>query len=137
MSDASHVYEEHTGEVQIRIEAPTLGELFAEAGRALMNVMGGASPRTVEGPPTTVTVHSIDRDALLVDWLNELVYLVETERKLYGEIFVERISDRELTATVRGADAPELRTLVKAASFFGLAIAERASGYTATVVLDV
>ncbi len=35
MGRPQHVFEEHVGEVQIRVEADSLAELFAEAGRAL------------------------------------------------------------------------------------------------------
>jgi SHS2 domain-containing protein len=137
---ASHVLEEHTSEVQIRLQAPDLGALFAEAGRALMELMsGGAVPAPSDAPdaPETLTLHSSDRDALLVDWLNELIYRVETEKKIYGEIAVQTVDGRALSATIRGAPAEGLRTLVKAASFHGLKIVEDEGGHAATVVLDV
>jgi SHS2 domain-containing protein len=137
MKNASHSHEEHTGEMRIRLEAPTLAELFAEAARALMEVMGGATPAAATGPPERATIRSLDRDALLVDWLNELVYRVETEKMLYGEFVIEAISDRELIASLRGAPTPELRSLVKAASFHGLKIVAGEVGFSATVVLDV
>jgi SHS2 domain-containing protein len=134
---ASHTFEEHTGELQIRLFAPTLAELFAEAGRALMEVMDGAPPAGPIGPGERVALSAADRDALLVDWLNELIYRVETGRRLYREFAIQQLTDEELIASIRGTPAPRLRTLVKAASFHGLRIDEADAGFTATVVLDV
>lgn len=134
---ASHREEEHTGELQIRVEAPTLVGLFIEAGRALMEQMGGGTPAAATGEPETITLHARDREALLVDWLNELIFRVETGRRLYGDLRVDLLTDEELVATVRGAPANLARTLVKAASFHGLSIESDARGHTATVVLDI
>ena len=40
---ARHTFEEHTGELALRMEAPTLRSLFEQAGKALSEAMGEAS----------------------------------------------------------------------------------------------
>jgi SHS2 domain-containing protein len=133
----THSFEEHTGELKIRLEAPTLRGLFAEAGRALAEVMGGRPlPRSMD-QAEKVHVLSTDRDALLVDFLNELLYRCDREKKLYADLAIDELSDTELSATVWGHEAEELRTQVKAATFHGLAITEGPDGFTARLVLDV
>ncbi len=138
VKNSSHVFEEHTADVRLRVEAPTLPELFVEAGRALAELVGpeeGARGPILE--EETVYVRASDRDALLVDWLNELVYRSETTKRVYPELAIESFSQHELEARIRGFDAEDLRTPVKAATFHGLRITERPGGYTASVVLDV
>lgn len=134
---ARHSLVEHTGEVQVRLEAATLGELFAEAALALAEIMGGpfADPGREGGE--TVRLESRDRNALLVDWLNELVYLAERDKRLYGAAEIHRVSDRELSARVYGRDIEDLRLHVKAATFHGLDIREEPGGLSADVVLDI
>jgi SHS2 domain-containing protein len=134
-----HVFEEHTGEVRVRLEAPSLPELFEEAGRALRDVVAPASFNAAAlAEEEDVVVRASDRDALLVEWLNELVFRSETTKRIYPELSVERVSDRELRAHIRGVEVDDLRTAVKAATLHGVHIEERtAGGYTATVVLDV
>ncbi|MGZ3440716.1 MAG: archease [Polyangia bacterium] len=56
---------------------------------------------------------------------------------VYGDLRIERLTDRELAATVRGAPVTNLRLQVKAATFHGLRIVEAGDGFTATVILDV
>ena len=132
---ASHTLEEHTGELKLRIEAPTLAELFAEAGRALAETMGPAN----DGPLVAkrIEIEASDREALLVDWLNELVFLSEVEKAIFRELRVELPSDRRLEAFASGVKVERLRNPVKAATYHGLSVSERKDGFVATVVVDV
>jgi SHS2 domain-containing protein len=50
---------------------------------------------------------------------------------------VQRVTETELVATIRGAEPDHLKTAVKAATFHRLRIAEERGRLTASVVLDV
>jgi SHS2 domain-containing protein len=132
-----HWFEEHTGDVQLRIVAPALPQLFVEAGMALAELISERRGQSSEQAIETVEVHAPDREALLVEWLNELIFRGETERKVYDEFRITSLSDQSLRAEIRGAAPEQLRTAVKAATFHRLEIATQAGGYSATVVLDV
>ena len=136
-SAAGHAFEEHRGELEIRIDGPTLEALFAEAGRALAELMRATplEPRT--RCAEEVVVSAPDREALLVEWLNELVFRSEVEKAIFGELDIAHLSDTRLVATIRGTRVAALRNPVKAATYHGVCIAERAGGFTAKVVLDV
>jgi SHS2 domain-containing protein len=133
---ASHTLEEHTGELKLRIEARTLPEIFAEAGRALAEAMG--APMS-DGPLVAkrIEVDASDREALLVDWLNELVFLSEVEKVVFQQFRIELPSERRLVASASGVKVEGLRNPVKAATYHGVAIREGPDGFVATVVLDV
>jgi SHS2 domain-containing protein len=133
---ASHALEEHTGELKLRIEAPSLPELFAEAGRALAEAMG-ASEGGGPAMEKRIELEASDREALLVDWLNELVFLSEAEKVIFREFRVELPSEGRLMASASGPRFERLRNPVKAATYHGLAISAVAEGFVATVVLDV
>lgn len=135
-SRARHWFAEHTDELEIGLAADSLGDLFAEAGRALAEVMAGAPPPP-DGAPQRVALRARDRAALLVAWLDELLFLADRDKKVYGDIHIERLTGDELVAAVRGAPVSELRTQVKAATFHDLRIVEGADGVSATVILDV
>ncbi len=133
-----HSFQAHTSDVEIRLSAPSLAELFAEAGLALAEVTWGCP----ELPPAgasgeVVSLAAPDRDALLVDWLNELIYRGERDRRLFTKFAMEKVTERDLVARAYGAEVPELRTLVKAATFHRLRIEETTGGVAATVILDV
>jgi SHS2 domain-containing protein len=135
-----HAFEEHVGEVRVRLSASSLAALFEEAARALAELMGAASGGECEASeaPVRVTVRAPDREALLAAWLDELVFLSETLKRVWTDVRVERASDAEISATVRGFEPVALRTQVKAATLHDLRVVERAPGaFVATVVLDV
>jgi SHS2 domain-containing protein len=133
----SHAFEEHIGEARLRLRAPSLPGLFEEAARALAELMGSAGA-TAAGAPVPVHVHATDRDALLAAWIDELVFLSETRKRVWTEAQVERATDTEVSACVRGVEPLALRTQVKAATLHDLHVVEREPGaFEATVVLDV
>ena len=132
-----HVFEDHTSEVRLRLHAPTLASLFEEAARALAELMLEEAETPAVPQEVTVALHARDREALLSDWLNELVFLSETRRCVYTDAQVLRVSDTSLEAVVRGVPPRVLRTAVKAATLHDLSVRELPGGYTATVVLDV
>lgn len=134
----AHEFEEHTGEVRLRVEASTLPELFEEAARALVELSAGGSLSAPLQDERRVEVRASDRDALLIDWLNELVFLSETTRCVFPSVHVEALDDRELRAVVRGAEPSVIRTAVKAATMHGVHIEQGGDDrWTARVVLDV
>ncbi len=134
---AEHSFEEHRGELEIRVDGPTLAAVFVEAGRALAELMNATPLEAPAGLSDEVVVSAPDREALLVEWLNELVYRSETERAIFTGLEIAHLSDRQLVATIRGTRVAGLRNPVKAATYHGLSIAEKAGGVTAKVILDV
>ena len=135
---ATHDFEEHTGEVRLRLRAGSLAALFEEAARAVADLMYSGGPPGAAGPPVPVDARAADREALLAAWINELVFLSETQKCVWVEVRIERLSDTDLHAVVRGVEPQFLRTQVKGATLHDLHITENRSGsFEATLVLDV
>jgi SHS2 domain-containing protein len=149
----SYFVHEHTGELELRLQAPNLPKLFHEAARALAELMAGAaaqpssadaSTRDAEqaGLDVTIELQAVDRDALLVDWLNELIFLSEREGKLFDRVSIEGIEEEAgpeavLRARVGGNHIETPALQVKAATFHGLHIHQAPEGWVAQVVLDI
>lgn len=133
----SHEFLEHTGEVHLRVRAASWGALLAEAGRALAGLtLRGASP-AAPGRWEEVEVRSTDREALLVDWLNELVFRAESRREVATEFALLETSDQRVVARVRGVAVAEPPALVKAATLHGVRVQSTDGGLEADVVLDI
>jgi SHS2 domain-containing protein len=132
----SHAFEDHTGEVRLRVRAPSLEALFAEAARGLAELMGGGEidPRS---EADRIEVRARDREALLVGFLNELIFRSETLERVYREVHIEHLSADQLIATAKGCPLARQGTPVKAATYHELVISEDAQGYAARIVFDV
>ena len=83
------------------------------------------------------TVQGPDRAAILVEWLNELVYLCEVHQWLPVEMDIEEASEDEVHIRARGVDLAQPFVLVKAATLHNAEIREGPDGLEGEVTLDV
>ncbi len=126
---------EHSADWAFRAYGRDLQELFENAARALF-ALEGAPPL----PPEIahkVQVSGIDYEALLVNWLSELLYLQETRGETYSEFEIDSLTPTDLLAVIQGATSRPLNKLVKAVTYHGLKIEQTPDGWQATVVVDV
>ena len=137
MAGPSHRFVDHTSEIGLQVHAATFGELLAEAGRGLARLMLREAPAQAAGEAREIEVSAHDRESLLVDWLNEILFLAETGLWVPLEIEVLEASDTGLRARARGMDVEVSPSMVKAATFHGLAVVDTADGVSAEVILDV
>jgi SHS2 domain-containing protein len=134
---SSHEFVEHTGEVHLRVRAATLPELFAESGRALAGLLRRGASADPPGPWDLIELTAPDRCALLVDWLNELIFRAEVRLAVPTEFEVSGATETTLTARIRAVPVPEPPSLVKAATLHRVRVEEADGGVEADVVLDV
>jgi len=92
---------EHTADMGIEASGASLEELFAEAAYGLMEIIAG-SPQAPCREERSVTVEGGDAAELLVNWLNEVLYLFEIKRFFPVDFEVEEIRWDRLHARVRG-----------------------------------
>ena len=134
---ASHAFVDHTSEIGLQVRAGSFPELLAEAGRGLARLMLREVPAEAEGEAREIEVSAHDRESLLVDWLNEILYVAETGLWIPLEIELLEATDSRLRARARGVTVEVSPSLVKAATFHGLEVVETAEGVSAEVILDV
>jgi SHS2 domain-containing protein len=128
---------EHTGELEVEIEAENETEVFEQGFEAMRNLLRSeeAAPPAA-GERMRVSLTAGDRPALLADWLSELAFLAESERFVPERIDSIELDGNRLTAELLGVrgDPPHL---VKAATYHRLVFERRDGGWRAKVVLDV
>src|SRR5512146_2758150 len=96
---ATHEFEEHRSELQLRVDAVSLAGVFAEAARAVAQLMHGAPDETLGPVSQDVVLEAPDREALLVDWLNELVFRSEVAKAVFTDFEFEQLTDERLVAS--------------------------------------
>jgi SHS2 domain-containing protein len=135
MEGKSYEMLEHTADMAIRVWGPDLPTLFTHAATALFEIM--AEPPADDSVSQDVKVSSPDREALLVDWLNELIFMHEVDGETYDRFIIINISDTELQATVLGGKTSRKLKTVKATTYHDLYIHDTAEGVEAHLVFDV
>ena len=123
---------DHTAELELEIEASTEEGVFADALAALAELLAGDGNETER----RVSVEAEDRPALLAAWMEELVFLAETEGFEPLAVRALELGPHSAEATVTGR-LGQPPPLVKGITYHRLSFAPAGDGYRATVVLDV
>jgi SHS2 domain-containing protein len=130
---------EHTADVGVAAWGETLGEAFAALADGMAAAMCDDVP--IHGDRFDVHVVAESREALLFDYLDELIYErdVRTVLPVENDATVTRREDEwRLDGSARGVplDAVDARE-VKAVTYSEMRIEETTDGWEAYVVLDV
>jgi SHS2 domain-containing protein len=131
---------EHTADLGLRVRAADLNTLFAEAAEALSAAIVEDVSAIQPREPLTVRIAGTDRAYLLFDWLRELLYRFDAERRLFRR-FEVRVRDDGLDATARGepheAERHPLSHEVKAITYHRLRLEREGDGWIAEVIVDI
>jgi SHS2 domain-containing protein len=133
---AWHRTVDHVSELQLELGAPSWRALLEEAVRALGQELGRGSPAGAVVESRRLEVDAHDREALLVDLLNEVLFLAETARWVPTEATVVEAGATRAVALVVGFKVEEAPCSVKAATLHGLEVVEHDGRWTAKVILD-
>ena len=125
---------EHTGELELELEAATERGIFEAGFHAMRELM--SSNRSRERIEVAVALTGGDRAALLADWLGELAFLGETRGLVPDRLASLDLTDEGVSAVVEGR-AGNPPHLVKGATYHRLRFERAGNGWRARVVLDV
>lgn len=127
---------DHTADMGVRVSGGSVEELFVEAARALCDILGGLAGRGEED--VTVEASGIDREDLLVRWLQEVLYLVEVKGFRVASARLVALTDTGVKGELRGAFSRKpLQAEVKAVTYHDLAIRHIDNAWVATIILDM
>ena len=140
MSDEPFEILEHTADIGVRARGPSLAALFENAAAGLLDVAfdaGAVAAR--ESRP--LLAEAADRESLLVNWLDEILWLVDGEGWLPHLVEVHEISETRVTGIARGESRDPsrhlLRMIVKAITYHLLSVREERGAWVAEVYLDI
>jgi SHS2 domain-containing protein len=129
-----------TADMAFVASGATLEELFENAAAAMFYVMTGSEVKPEK--EKKVEVAAPDIEGLMVDWLNELLFVFDTEKMLFSkfQVKIKKNGGCELSGTASGeVVTPEhkLKAYVKAATYHMLEVKKEKKRWKVQVVLDV
>ncbi len=142
MSEFSKPYEvfEHTADVGLHAYGSTLAELFVHAAQGMESLM--VPPEQIRAVTSReITVEGHDTVSLLIEWLNELIFLFDTEHLLFCDITIDIITETRLIGHAAGepydAQRHELSSAIKAVTWHEAAVNLTDQGYQARIIFDI
>ena len=142
MSDnpqGSYQFIDHTADVGILVNAPTANVLFEMAALALAELITSVDALTPK-IERRFQLREEEIETLLVSWLQELLYVLDTEGLIFGSFRV-KLQGSRLEATAWGEpfdpEVHPMKTEIKAVTYHQLEIIERDEGWQARVIVDL
>lgn len=131
-----YVEVEHTADRALQVWGHGLADLFAGAAKGMYSLMAD-----LEGLVATdwreIRLEAWDPESLLVDWLNELLFLTEMDGLVFVDSCIESLDKTTLVARAGGVAAPLTKAHIKAATFHNLDLVQDGAGWSTLITLDV
>lgn len=140
MSELAYEVFEHTADIGLHAYGKTLPDLFAHAAEGMESLM--VSPEQVRlRESRQVSVDGHDAVSLLINWLNALVVLFDTDYLLFRRFDIRSFSETHLEAHAHGetydAQRHDLSSAIKAATWHQASVEAINGGYEATIIFDI
>ena len=129
----------HTADVGIIAYGADMSQAFTNAARGLSSLIVEVGD-VGEVLSWDIEVTATDEESLLVEWLNELIYLFDAEGIIFKRFDIAHLNDTQLSAKVYGEKADssrhKLKVGVKAATYHLLKV-DKDDGCKAQVIFDI
>ncbi len=129
----------HTADVGIIAYGADVSQAFTNAARALFSLITELDD-VEEVIHRDIELIAPDQESLLVEWLNELIYLFDVENIIFKRFDITELNDTQLKARSYGEKVDnskhKLKTGVKAATYHMLKV-DRGDGCKVQVLFDI
>ena len=131
---------DHTADIGLHAFGDTLAELFIHAAQGMESLM--VAPERVRVVTSReIAVEGHDAVSLLIAWLNELIFLFDTEYLLFRDFEIDTITETHLVARASGepynAQRHELSSAIKAVTWHEASVERADGGYKARIIFDI
>ncbi len=130
---------DHTADVGIIAYGADMSQAFANAARALFSLITELDD-VEEVLHRDIALTAPDQESLLVEWLNELIYLFDAENIIFKRFDITQLNNTQLKARSYGekvdSSKHRLKTGVKAATYHMLKV-DKDDGCKVQVLFDI
>mgnify|MGYP001576271206 CR=1 FL=1 len=122
-------------DIRLKVEADDLLQLFVIALEGMNSIMKEKRDERGEKRKRIISVGSPDETALLVDFLNEVLYQSHTNKEIYEEIRFLEFSETALKAEIYGQEVDGFDEDIKAATYHEADIVKNKNNNWETIIV--
>jgi SHS2 domain-containing protein len=131
---------DHTADIGIVAYGNNIEALFSNAATGLFSLMTDLDTiKDVDQKLIELTAE--DPEILLVEWLNELIYIFEVDHIVFKRFEIEELTENRIKARCYGQHInpkhSKLEREIKAATYHMLKISKGDNGYQVTIIFDI
>jgi len=131
---------DHTADIGIVAYGADIKQVFANAALGLFNLMADLGDFK-EDVQRDVELSAEDIEILLVEWLNELIYIFDVEHIIFKRFEIEELASTKIKARCFGEKMKprkhKLKREIKAATYHMLRISKDDGSYKVQVIFDI
>jgi SHS2 domain-containing protein len=131
---------DHTADIGIVAYGADIKQVFANAALGLFNLMADLD-NLKEDVKRDIELSAEDVEVLLVEWLNELIYISEVEHIIFKRFEINELSNTQLKATCFGEKIKpgqhRLKREIKAATYHMLRLNKEDGSYKVQIIFDI
>ena len=128
---------EHPTDIRLRVWGRNLAELFQDALLGMMQILKSQilNLKSQKLSERKIVVQSNDQTALLIDFLNEVLYQSQVNREIYTKIEFDKLTEKELQARLFGHGIAKFDEDIKAVTYHQAEIKKTPEGNYETIIL--
>lgn len=132
---------EHKADLKIRVFGKTKEKLFLNALLAMTSALRAKIknqkflPVRQAGKIKKIKIKSSNIETLLVDFLSEVLYLVQVNKEIYNNVKFKKFSDTELEAELIGDKVERFGEDIKAVTYHNLDVHQGLKGIWQAIIL--
>ena len=136
---------EHTADLRLLIYGKNLEDIFNNSAKALLDIaLSKKKALTLKSSNKLIILKDKSKEDLLISWLNELLFLLYSRNTIAKDIKLKITHNNNLyilKAKVKTQEialsSKNIKTEIKAATYYNTQITKYKNGYKTEVVLDV
>lgn len=128
---------EHKADLKIRVFGGSKEELFSNALLAMGDSLRPEN-RKQKTENRKIKVKSSSLEILLVDFLSEILYLIQVNKEIYTDVKFKKFFETELKAKLSGQKVERFGEDIKAVTYHNLDVHQEKNGrWQATILFDI
>ncbi len=130
----------HTADLRLEVYGETLEELFKNAAEALADILSTKDAGVGDGGLEKVKVESLNKNTLLVDFLNEILAKSHINKKIYkiSNIKIQISNGKNIAETeLIGCPVEGFDEDIKAATYHEVDIKQKDGIWQTKLILDI
>ncbi len=128
----------HTADLRMKIWGSSLEELFQNALAGFAYIIGSSVERGQEVEPQQVIVETDSPTNLLIDFLNEVLYLSNVNKAVYEKLEIEKLIETQLQGVLKGYRVGGFAKDIKAVTYHGAKVKKKENGnLEVEIVFDI
>jgi SHS2 domain-containing protein len=129
---------EHKADLKIKVFGKTKEELFENAMVGMLKAAKYQKKLKTQKSKVKIKIKSMDLPSLLVDFLSEILYLVETKKIVFEKVEFKKFTENEIEAILIGKPLKRMGVHIKGVTYHDLDIhQEKDKTWQATILFDI